>query len=169
MPYQIDRHAHDMLWVTLHGYLAMDHAEHYFQEMWRTLDGCPRPTNLLVDGRHIQGGSHSARQRTEQIVHHPHLGHIAFVVSAHHLLIFAPLVHLVSGIGLFGDEHEAVAFLRNSADTPTIASGNLTKMTPRPDQGQHSAPPPPPQGGLLGMLDSWSNGLRQLSRQIERD
>lgn len=166
MPYQIDRHAHDMLWVTIHGYLAMDHAERYFQEMWRTLNECPRPTDLLVDGRHISGGSGGARQRTEQIIHHPHLGHIAFVVSAHHLLLFAPLMRLVSGIGLFGDEREALGYLRSSRGTPTIAGGGLPAMLPRPEEGQ---PPPPPQSGLIGLLDSWSNGLRQISRHIEGD
>jgi hypothetical protein len=39
-------------------------------------------------------------------------------------------------------------------------------MPPRPDL----APPAPrPAGGLTGMLDSWTNGLRAVSRSIERD
>jgi hypothetical protein len=170
MLYQIDRHAHDMLWVKMQGHMAMDHAERYFQEMWRTLDGCPRPTDLLVDGRQMQSANHSARQRTEQIVHHPHLGHIAFVVGGHHLLLFAPLVRLVSGVGLFGDEREAMAFLRSVRGTPTIPSVGLPAMPPRPQESQRIPPPPPAQGGLLGLLDSLSQSLQQSSsRNTDRE
>jgi hypothetical protein len=169
MPYQINRHAHNMLWVTMQGHLAMDHAEGYFQEMWRTLDGCPRPTDLLIDGRHMQSANNSARQRTEQIIHHPHIGHIAFVVSAHHLLLFAPLMKLVSGIGMFGDERAAMEFLSGTCGTPTIVSGGLPAMPPRPQELPCTPPPPPPQCGLIGMLDSWSNGLRQIARSIEQE
>jgi hypothetical protein len=168
MPYQINRHAHNLLLVTMQGHMAMEHAESYFQDLWRTLDGCPRPTDLLVDGRHMQSAGNGARQRTEQIVHHPHLGHIAFVVGAHHLLVFAPLMKLVSGIGLFGDEHEALAYLSSARGTPTIASGGLPVMPPRPDESRR-IPPPPPQSGIIGLLDSWSSGLRQIARSIERD
>ncbi|RMG51645.1 MAG: STAS/SEC14 domain-containing protein, partial [Chloroflexi bacterium] len=57
------------------------------------------------------GADRGARQRTEAIVHHKHLGRIAFIVSEHHLLIFAPLVRFVSGIGLFATEQEALRFL----------------------------------------------------------
>jgi hypothetical protein len=169
MSYQINRHTHNMLWVTMQGHMAMDHAEHYFQEMWQTLDGCPRPTDLLVDGRHMQGASNSARQRTEQIIHHPHLGHIAFVVGTHHLLLFAPLMKLVSGIGLFGDEHAALDFLVSARGTPTIASGGLPAMPPPPQEVRRIAPPPPQQSGIIGILDSWSSGLRQIARSIERE
>jgi hypothetical protein len=167
MPYQINRHTHNMLWVTLQGHMPMDHAESYFQEMWRTLDGCPRPTDVLVDGRHMHSASNSARQRTEQIAHHPHLGHIAFVVGTHHLLLFAPLVHLISGVGIFGDEHAALNFLGNTRGTPTIASNGLPAMPPRPQESQHIAPPPP-QGGLAGLIEGLNNSLRQISRGNER-
>ncbi|WP_255604189.1 hypothetical protein [Oscillochloris sp. ZM17-4] len=167
MPYQINRHAHNMLWVTMQGHMAMDHAERYFQDMWRTLDDCPRPTDLIVDGRLMQGANNNARQRTEQIIHHPHLGHIAFVVGSHHLLLFAPLVKFVSGVGLFGNEHEALSYLGRARGTPTIANGGLPMMPPRPQEVQQT--PPPPQSGMGGLLDSWTNGLRQISRSIERD
>lgn len=168
MPYEIDRHMHDMLWVKIHGYLAMDHAESYLQELWRTMNDCPRPTDLLVDGRHISGGSGGARQRTEQIAHHPHLGHIAFVVSAQHLLVFAPLVNLVSGIGLFGNEQDALSFLHNARGTSTVGNGNLPNLLPRSAPSQRSAPPPPPMG-LFGLLESWGNSLAQSPRQGDRD
>jgi hypothetical protein len=165
MRYQIDRHTHDMLWVTMQGHMAMEHAERYFQEIWRTLDGCPRPTDLLVDGRQMQSANHHARQRTEQIVHHPHLGHIAFVVGAQHLLIFAPLVRLVSGVGLFGDEREAMAYLHSVRGTPTIPSVGLPTMPPRPAESQRISPPPPAQGGLAGLLESWGQSLSRNSKQ----
>lgn len=169
MPYQINRHTHNMLWVILQGHMPMEHAEHYFQEMWRTLDGCPRPTDLLVDGRHMHSASNNARQRTEQIIHHPHIGHIAFVVGAQHLLIFAPLVRLVSGIGLFGDEQAAMAFLNSARNTPTIASSGLPVMPPRPEEHQRIPPPPPAQNGLGGLLDSWNQGIQQITRNSKRD
>jgi hypothetical protein len=135
MPYMIQRHAHNLLWVTMHGHLVIDQAEAYFREMWQLLDGCPRPTDLLVDGRRISGAGGGARQRTEQIAHHPHLGHIAFVVSEQHMLIFAPLVKLVSGIGLFGDEHAALDYLRAARGLPPVI--DLQLPVPRPDPAQH--------------------------------
>lgn len=118
MPYRITRHGDDLVWVTLEGHLSRDHAENYYAEMWSLLEACPMPTDLLVDGRYIAGASPGARRRTEEIAHHPHLGHLAFVVNTHHLLIFAPLVKLVSGIGLFGDEYEALQYLRGNRGTP---------------------------------------------------
>jgi hypothetical protein len=75
---------------------------------------------------------------------------------------------LVSGIGLFGDEHEAMAYLSSVRGTPTIASGGLPAMPPRPEESRR-IPPPPPQSGIIGILDSWSSGLRQIARSIERD
>ena len=51
MPYQINRHADNMLWVTIEGHMPMEYVENYFQEMWPTLDDCPHPTDILVDGR----------------------------------------------------------------------------------------------------------------------
>lgn len=167
MLYKIERHAHDLVWVTMQGHMAMEHAERYFQEIWRTFDGCPRPTDLLVDGRQMQSAPTVARQRTEQIVHHPHLGHIAFVVGSQHLF-FAPLVQLLSGIGMFGDEHAALDYLQRTRGTPSIPSVGLPSMPARPQETQRT-PPPAQQGGLAGMLDSWSNSLRQITRNIEHD
>lgn len=111
MPYRIRRRAHDLIWVVMEEHVHLAEAERYYHEMWRLLDQCPKPTDLLVDGRRISGADRGARQRTEAIVHHKHLGRIAFIVSEHHLLIFAPLVRFVSGIGLFATEQEALRFL----------------------------------------------------------
>ncbi|MEI7644734.1 MAG: hypothetical protein WCJ55_10680 [Chloroflexales bacterium] len=169
MPYQINRHAHNMLWVTIQGYMPMEHVENYFQEMWRTLDDCPHPTDILVDGRLMQNSSNVARQRTEQVAHHPHLGHVAFVVDAQHLLIFAPLVHLISGIGLFGDEHTAMDYLNHARGTPRIASNKLPTVSSYSEESQRIPPPPPQHGGFAGLLDSLSSGLRQISRSVDQE
>ena len=115
MPYAITRHDETLLWVVMEGQLTLSHAEEYYQELWLTLDRSPSPTDLLVDGRRMGSASMAARRRTEQIAHHPHLGHLAFVVSTHHLLIFAPFVRLVSGIGLFGHKPEPPS--RDKANT----------------------------------------------------
>jgi hypothetical protein len=125
MPYRITRSAESLVWVVMEGHLTLPQAEGYFAEMWDLLDGCPAPTDLLVDGRRIAGAAHGARRRTEQIAHHPHLGHLAFVVGELHLLLFAPLVKLVSGVGLFGDEREALGFLRESRGLPLTLSLEL--------------------------------------------
>ena len=82
--------------------------------MWALLDVSTHPLDLLVDGRRIVSAAPGARRRTEQIAHHPNLGQLAFVVSEHHLLLFAPLVKLVSGLGLFGNTHEALAYLQST-------------------------------------------------------
>lgn len=134
MPYRISRHSDDLVWIVMHGQLTLAHADAYFGELWELLDTCPPATDLLVDGRQIGDASPSARRRTEQVAQHPHLGKIAFVVREQHLLIFAPFVKLVSGIGLFGDEHEALAFLR----TPRHA-----QPTPRAEPASRPLPPPP--------------------------
>lgn len=207
MPYRITRHSDDLLWVVLDGHLAMDQAEAYFYELWALLDTCPSPTDLLVDGRRIAGASPAARRRTEQVVHHPRLGHLAFVVSEHHLLIFAPLVKLVSGVGLFGNEVEALDYLRTARGMPPVIDLVMPNLPPPPvdtpappphaaeahgaahhgapphHNGEHQHPPvysmPSPRrpmgappnlfSGLTDMLDGWTNNLRNLSRQIERD
>ncbi|WP_129629725.1 STAS/SEC14 domain-containing protein [Candidatus Oscillochloris fontis] len=170
MLYKIDRHAHDLVWVTMQGHLAMEHAERYIQEIWRTLNECPRPTDLLVDGRMMQSAHTAARQRTEQVVHHPHLGHIAFVVSSQHLLLFAPLMQMLSGIGMFGDEHTAIDFLHRTRGAPSVPSMGLPTMPARAQETRLTMPPPPPQShGLAGMLDSWSNSLRQMNRNGDRE
>ncbi|GAB4438988.1 MAG: hypothetical protein OHK0015_33300 [Chloroflexi bacterium OHK40] len=140
MPYQIARHSDDLLWVVMEGQLALEHAERYFCELWELLDGCPSPTDLLVDGRSLVSASPAARRRTEQVAHHPHLGHLAFVVSEHHLLLFAPFVKLVSGIGLFGNEHDALAYLRTARSLPTIRDAGLPTLPPPPTPRTTPAP-----------------------------
>jgi hypothetical protein len=130
MPYRITRYADDLLWVVMDGQLSLDHADAYFHELWSILDGSPDPTDLLVDGRRIGGASSSARRRTEQVAHHPHLGHLAFVVSEHHMLLFAPFVKLVSGVGLFGHEYEALAYLRAARGLPPVSEADLPNLPP---------------------------------------
>lgn len=132
MPYRITRHADDLVWVVMEGHLSLDHAEAYFHELWGLLDICPRPTDLLFDGRFVGGASPKVRRRTDQIVHHPHLGHLAFVVGEAHLLLFAPLVKLVSGIGMFGSEHEALNYLRTARGLPLVADLELPVEPPAP-------------------------------------
>lgn len=146
MPYAITRHADDLLWVVMDGQLSLAQADDYFHELWAALNGSPNPTDLLVDGRCIGGASMSARRRTEQVAHHPHLGHLAFVVSTHHLLIFAPFVRLVSGIGLFGHEQEALDYLRAARGLPPLAEQHLPNLPPQdepPRREPHTRPLPP--------------------------
>jgi hypothetical protein len=118
MPYQFSFHTSDLLWVEVYGHMELEHAEAYFHDIWRALDECRNPTNMLLDGRGLHSASHAARRRTEQVAHHPHLGHVAFVVSQHHFLLFAPLVRFVSGISIFGNEQEALTFLAHSSALP---------------------------------------------------
>ncbi|HMQ34103.1 MAG TPA: hypothetical protein PKD53_25445 [Chloroflexaceae bacterium] len=132
MPYSITRHGEHLLWVVMDGHLALHQAEGYFSEMWALLDEHPAPMDLLVDGRRIAGAAPGARRRTEQIAHHPRLGHLAFVVSEFHVLLFAPLVKLVSGVGLFGDEREALAYLGAARGTPGMANLALPNLPPPP-------------------------------------
>lgn len=142
MPYSINRHAEHLLWVVIDGHLALHHAEGYFNEMWDLLDTSPAPTDLLVDGRRIAGAAPGARRRTEQIAHHPNLGHLAFVVGEFHLLLFAPLVRLASGVGLFGDEHEALAYLRAARGLPAVGDlPGLAPMTAPEAEERHATPP----------------------------
>ncbi len=197
MPYRITRHSEDLLWVVVEGHLAVDQANAYFNELWTLFDACTQPTDLLVDGRRISGASPGARRRMEQVVHHPRLGHLAFVVSEHHLLMFAPLVKMVSGIGLFGNEFEALDFLRSSRGLPPVIDLSMPGLPPRPNGAQpseHHAGTPPPGadsqrppvysmpngragrrqgsglfGGLNDMLDGWNNNLRNITRQIKGD
>lgn len=197
MPYRITRHSEDLFWVVFEGHLALDQANTYFNELWMLFDSCTQPTDLLVDGRRISGASPAARRRMEQVAHHPRLGHLAFVVSEHHLLIFAPLVKLVSGIGLFGNEIEALDYLRSARGLPPAINPAMPGLPPRPDGVQpvehHAETPPngashqrPPAytlphgragqrqasglfGGLNDVLDGWSNNIRNLTRQIKGD
>jgi hypothetical protein len=156
MPYTINRHNPTLIWVVIHGQLSRDHAEAYFHDMWRLLDESPRPTDLLVDGRRIASAGHGARQRTEQIAHHPHLGRIAFVVSEHHLLLFAPFVKLVSGVGLFGAEQEAITFLQTArADAPAIS---LPNPPPRPET--LAQPATRFLNSLSSMVEGWGRSPR---------
>lgn len=131
MPYSITRYAEDLVWVEMDGQLALHHAECYFVEMWALLDVSTHPLDLLVDGRRIVGAAPGARRRTEQIAHHPNLGQLAFVVSEHHLLLFAPLVKLVSRVGLFGNTHEALAYLQTTRDRP-LPEHLLQDLPPQP-------------------------------------
>lgn len=178
MPYTINRYTHDLLWVVMQGHLSRDHAEAYFHDMWRLLDESPRATDLLVDGRRIAAASHGARQRTEQIAHHPHLGHIAFVVSEHHLLLFAPFVKLVSGVGLFGEEAEALGYLQ----TARGAAGKIALPHPpprpetlaAPETHRHEQPAAPVangsrfarprSNGATGFLNSLASAIESWSR-----
>ncbi|MGQ9926676.1 MAG: hypothetical protein ACUVS4_07375 [Chloroflexaceae bacterium] len=197
MPYRITRHSDDLFWVVFEGHLALDQANTYFNELWALFDTCTQPTDLLVDGRRISGASPAARRRMEQVAHHPRLGHLAFVVSEHHLLIFAPLVKLVSGIGLFGNEFEALDYLRSSRGLPPVIDLAMPGLPPlseevQPSEQRADAPSPdadpqrPPVyalphgragrrqgsglfGGLTDMLDGWTNNIRNLTRQIEGD
>jgi hypothetical protein len=141
MPYSITRHAEHLVWVVMDGHLALHHAESYFCEMWQLLDGCSAPMDLLVDGRRIAGAAQGARKRTEQIAHHPNLGHLAFVVGEFHMLLFAPFVKLVSGIGLFGDEGEALAYLRSARGLPPVVGLDLPGLPPavsaEPQSAEH--------------------------------
>ncbi|MFV9504513.1 MAG: hypothetical protein AB4911_08090 [Oscillochloridaceae bacterium umkhey_bin13] len=141
MPYTISRHPDQLLWVVMEGHLALAQAEHYFQEMWGLLDEVGSHTDLLVDGRRIAGAAMGARRRTEQIVHHPNLGHLAFVVSEHHMLLFAPLVKLVSGVGLFGNEHEAVSYLRCARGLPPMVELDASTMALSAGSGDAMIPP----------------------------
>ena len=157
MPYAITRHDETLLWVVMEGQLTLSHAEEYYQELWLTLDRSPSPTDLLVDGRRMGSASMAARRRTEQIAHHPHLGHLAFVVSTHHLLIFAPFVRLVSGIGLFGHEHEALDYLRAARGLPPLAEQQLPNLPPQAeppsrDKANTRPLPPPPASRIPNSL-----------------
>jgi hypothetical protein len=136
MPYEIMRHSSQLVWVRLRGHLTLDHAERYFRDMWRTLDDCPSSTDLLVDGRHIDGAAFGARQRTEQVVHHPHLGQIAFVISQHHLLLFAPLMRLVSGISLCATEQEALAYLQKAHGNKRFVDHPLAQIPLPPHENE---------------------------------
>lgn len=155
MPYSITRSAEHLVWVVIEGHLTLDHAESYFGEMWELLDTSAAPTDLLVDGRRIAGAAQGARRRTEQIAHHPNLGHLAFVVGELHLLLFAPLVKLVSGIGLFGDEREAMDYLRAARGLPALADLGLPNLPPPPAtcpeaHGAQPAPAPHPRRATHG-------------------
>lgn len=133
MPYTLTMHRSDLLWVVMSGHLDMDTANSYFDEVWRKLDSCPCPTDMLVDGRSMKDARHEARSRTEQIIHHPHLGHMAFIVSQKHLLWLAPLARLVNGIGLCGTEQEAVEFLEKSRHAPPVRALDIFKFNGAPE------------------------------------
>lgn len=163
MPYEIIRRSSDLVWVKMHGRLTVAHAEHYFCEMWQMLDSCPQRTDLLVDGRHMEDAPYAARQRTEQVAHHPHLGHVAFVVSQHHVLLFAPLMRLVSGIGLFGNEPEALEFLCKECQKPAVGDLGLPNMPSRPHER-----PAPPRDPATQMLHSLTNIVEGWNKNLSR-
>jgi hypothetical protein len=133
MSYTLTMHKPDLMWVVMDGHLDMRTAEAYFSEVWERLDSCPCPTDMLVDGRLMKNAKFEARRRTEQVIHHPNLGHMAFIVSQTHLLWMAPLARLVSGIGLFGNEHEALAFLETARETPSARKVDLFNMGDVPE------------------------------------
>lgn len=186
MPYRITRHTEDLLWVVFEGHLTMDQANAYFKELWALFDACTQSADLLVDGRKISGGSPAVRQRMEQVVHHPRLRHLAFVVSEQHLLFFAPLVKMVSGIGLFGNETDALNYLRSVKAQPPVRGlmmpslpplpGELQKNKPHAANGAHPSSTHatgqragrPPSGifsGLADIFDGWTSNIRNLTRQ----
>lgn len=140
MSYTIALHEADLLWVTLQGQMDQHEAECYLNEIWKILSRCPCPTCLLVDGRQIGNVSRSAQRRTDQVARHPHIGHIAFVVRQQHLLLFAPLVKLVSGIGMFGNENSALDYLREVRGLPPVLDFNLTVDVPRPPEFDRAEP-----------------------------
>ncbi len=134
MSYSIALHEADLLWVTLEGQMDQSEAERYLAEIWKLLSRCPCPTCLLVDGRQIGKVTRAAQQRTDKVVHHPHIGHIAFVVRQQHLLLFAPIVKLVSGIGMFGTESSALDYLRKVRGLPPVLDFSLHIDIPRPPE-----------------------------------
>ena len=142
MPYRITRHPEQLIWIVVDGHMSMHHAECYLHDVWELLDNSTTPQDLLVDGRQITNADPGARQRTEQVAHHPNLGHVAFVVGDLHLLLLAPLLKLVSGIGLVGDDHAALAYLRSSRGLPPVGDLGLPNLPPRPTDT--AAPPTHP-------------------------
>jgi hypothetical protein len=106
-------------------------------------------------------------------------------------------VKLVSGIGLFGNEFEALDYLRSSRGLPPVIDLAMAGLPPLSDEAQpseHRAEPPPASadhqrppvytmphgragrrqasglfGGLTDMLDGWTNNIRNFARQIEGD
>lgn len=131
MPYHLMLRSPDLMWVVMHGQMDMAMAEAYLQDTWHMLDGCPTPTDMLVDGRGMKSGDLGGRRHTEQVLHHPNLGHVAFVVGKQHLLMFAPLVRFVSGIGLFGNEDDAVKFLQSARHLPPLRETGLLNLMKR--------------------------------------
>ncbi len=152
MTYRITRHPEQLLWVVVDGHLSLHHAECYLRELWELLDASAHPQDLLVDGRRIAGAAPGARRRTEQIVHHPNLGHLAFVVGDLHLLLLAPLMKLVSGVGLFGDEHAALAYLRAARAQPTVDGVSMPNLATPASDAPPEVPAPsatPPLGVVM--------------------
>jgi hypothetical protein len=140
MAYSIALHEADLLWVTLQGQMDQSEAERYLAEIWKLLSRCPSPTCLLVDGRQIGKVTQAAQRRTDQVARHPHIGHIAFVVRQQHLLLFAPIVKLVSGIGMFGTENSALDYLRQVRGLPPVLDFSLHVDIPRPPEFDGDAP-----------------------------
>lgn len=124
MPYQLMLRTPGLLHVAMFGPLQLEVAEAFFQDAWQLLDGCPNPTDILVDGRGLQTMNDTARRRAEQVVYHPHIGHIAFVVRPEHISMIAPVIQAESGIGLFGSEREALRFLNDSRTLLSIGDSH---------------------------------------------
>lgn len=119
MPYHVMLRTPELLQITLRGHLQNNVAQAFFEDVWQMLDDGPSPLHLLVDGRGIQSASQTARNQFEQIGQHPHLGHIAFVVGQPHVLLFAPVVRFIGGVGLFSSEQEALTCLQAVQNFPT--------------------------------------------------
>lgn len=111
MPYHLSLCAPNLLHITLQGLLPLEVAEAFAQDTWQLLDECPTPTSLLFDGRSIQEASNTARRRVEQVLRHPCIGHIAFVVNQQHVPFLTSVVQFAQGIELFGNEQDALRFL----------------------------------------------------------
>lgn len=145
MSYTLTMHKPDLMWVVMQGHLDIQTANAYFDEVWQRLDACPNPTDMLVDGRQMKNAKFEARRRTEQVIHHPNLGNMAFIVSQTHLLWLAPLARLVNGIGLFGNEQEALAFLHTARENATTRNVDIFKgQVPEHPFAQQAAPQPAP-------------------------
>lgn len=167
MPYQLTMRAPDLLWVVIHGRFERTTAEKYYHDAWGMLNDCPRPTDLLLDGRGISGMmDHGARHWTDRVAHHPHLGHIAFVVPQQHLLIFAPFVKLVSGIGMFGSDHEALAFLHQNRGKSPGVSWSESDVPPLPDPNAVTAPAADAPLAAR-MLNGFGEALHEAGRNLD--
>ncbi|MFP4440544.1 MAG: hypothetical protein ACLFVO_25200 [Chloroflexaceae bacterium] len=118
MPYHVMLRTPELLQITLRGHLQNNVAQAFFEDVWQMLDDGPSPLHLLVDGRGIQSASQTARSQFERIGQHPHLGHIAFVVGQPHVLLFAPVVRFIGGVGLFSSEQEALKCLQAVQNFP---------------------------------------------------
>jgi hypothetical protein len=111
MPYELNLLAPNLLHVKMSGHVDVDTANCYYPEAWQKLDGCPRPTYIIMDARGVESTSPAARNVADKVRNHPNVGTIAFIVRQRYLLMFSPVMQFFSKIRLFGDDQEAIAFL----------------------------------------------------------